>query len=329
MGTFLHRIIAAVVCTSCLATAGVASAATVFINTPDLCTKVQSVGQGRVYLTTDKKCPQIAGKVPVELPQGTDVEVYVNGVAWGSQRPAEFDSGSPAEALKRAQDLAGTIDVPKNVNEKEGFAAAKEVADYSISDEFVKKLDLESARIRTQDILGEEQVIEDHYADLKKISKGSVLSSSERVYIFASSSMPLATVRNYAAAIDAIGDPNIIMVFRGMINGMTDVRPTKQYFGSVLKRDPTCTEMCSIFLGQVQIDPYLFKRYGVTEVPAVVYVKGVEKENDEVSEGQEDVTSAGQSFTFLGDAPFGYAMNEIAQASVSTSAKAIAKKMGN
>ena len=329
METFLHKISVVVLLVSCLATAKGASAATVFIDTPDLCTKVQRIEQGRVYLTTDKQCPQIAGKVPVELPPGSEIEVYVNGEDRGTQRPAEFDAGAPAEAQKRAQALAGTIDVPKNVNEKEGYAAAKEVADYSRSEEFVRKLDLESERIRSQDILGEKQIVEDHYADLKKIAKGAVLSSSERVYIFVSSSMPLATVRNYAAAIDAIGDPNIFMVMRGMVNGMTDVRPNVRYLSSVLKRDPGCKEYCPIFLGQVQTDPYLFRRYGVSQVPAVVYVKGVEKEDEEVSEGVEEYTSAGQSYTFLGDVPLSYAMNEIAQSSVSASAKAVAKKLGN
>jgi len=310
-----------------LSMASVAGAATVYIDTPDLCSKVQKLEKDRVYLATGKQCPQIRGKVPVEMEAGREVQVFVNGVAWESQRPAEFDVGSPDDSMKRAQVLAGTLDVPKNVHQKEATIAAMQVADYSRSAEFTSKLEVESKKIR-KDMLGGIETLENHYPDLKKAAHGPALPKNERVYIFISSSMPLATIRNYAAAIDAIGDPNIFMVMRGMINGMTNIGPTVKFLGNVLKREPTCSDACAIFLGQVQIDPYLFNRYKVTQVPTVVYVKGVEKENDEVSEGQPDLTTAGASYTFLGDVPLSYALDQIAQVSASLSAKTVAKKLG-
>ena len=66
------------------------------------------------------------------------------------------------------------------------------------------------------------------------------LGSDERIYLFISSSMPLQTVRNYAASVARLGDPGIVLVMRGFIEGMTKIQPTIRFIGTVLQRDPSC-----------------------------------------------------------------------------------------
>lgn len=292
-----------------------AQGSTLYLDTPDLCSKVQKVEQGRVYLTTNRQCPQLRGKVPVAMEAG-DVEVYVNGQIWEVQRPVEFSLGVPGEAMQRAQALAGSITVPENAYAKEAATKAKDMTALFQSEGFQQKLNKESARIR-RDVFGQKDAVADYYKNLNKTGgkNGPVLSGNERVYVFVSSSIPLETLKSYAKSIDAVGDPNIYMVVRGFIGGMSEGFPTLNFINSFRGKVP------------VVIDPYLFRRYGITQVPAVVFVQNVQMDDPDASEGLLDRTTVGSSYTFLGDVPLGYALQKISQVSMSPHVLVAAEKL--
>ena len=57
----------------------------------------------------------------------------------------------------------------------------------------------------------------------------------------------------------------------------------------MIKKDKFCEgEDCEVYGVEFVIDPFLFRRYGVEKVPAVVYAKGGELTKFEMSEGFED-----------------------------------------
>lgn len=139
------------------------------------------------------------------------------------------------------------------------------------------------------------------------------LGSTERIYIFVSSSMPLKALRRYAADLNRLADPNIVMVMRGFVGGMKHFKPTGDFIESVLKKDEDCeavTGKCEMYHADIQIDPLLFRRFGITQVPAVVYVPEVQV-SKLGSEGIGDEVEGEAFYVVYGDASLGYVMGMI------------------
>ena len=88
--------------------------------------------------------------------------------------------------------------------------------------------------------------------------------------VFASSSIPLATMRSYAAQLEHIDGA---IVFRGAVGGLKKLGPTVDYIMDVLRVDPNCKGVdCDMREVSVLIDPILFRQSGVEMVPAVAVV---------------------------------------------------------
>ena len=103
-------------------------------------------------------------------------------------------------------------------------------------------------------------------------SGDSVLGDEGKIYILVSSSVPVHALRNYARDLDVIREPGISMVMRGFIKGMKKAGPTLRFVNRILMKDPDCKgRQCEAFHASVDIDPRLFREYGVEMVPAVVY----------------------------------------------------------
>lgn len=99
-----------------------------------------------------------------------------------------------------------------------------------------------------------------------KDGEAKKLPYSARPILFASSSVPLATLRNYIADLERV---NGVMVFRGFIGGMGKAMPSLNYMDSLIKKSVKCTkEPCDRYKVPVLIDPILFREYGVKRVPA-------------------------------------------------------------
>jgi conjugal transfer pilus assembly protein TrbC len=75
---------------------------------------------------------------------------------------------------------------------------------------------------------------------------------------------------------DILHNPNVVMVLRGFVGGMKRIQPTMDFWEKLLAVDPGCKlaegEKCRAFRANIEIDPLVFRRLGVSRVPAIAYV---------------------------------------------------------
>ena len=89
--------------------------------------------------------------------------------------------------------------------------------------------------------------------------------------------MPDETVHNYLHSIAQINSSEISPVMKGMVKGMVDKKANLRYFSRILKNDLDCNDqrepqgVCSRFKISIKMNPTLFKRFGIDQVPALVY----------------------------------------------------------
>lgn len=132
----------------------------------------------------------------------------------------------------------------------------------------------------------------------------SPAQNHDRLYVFVSHSMPIETVRRYAANLEKI--PGGVMVLRGFVGGGREMAPTARFIADVLKKDPECEgKTCEMRNVEVLIDPILFKRHNISRVPAVVFAENVENIGH-CQEGTEHLPPATNAI--FGDAGLGYAV---------------------
>jgi len=134
-------------------------------------------------------------------------------------------------------------------------------------------------------------------------SKGSksddLLPPDERLYIFMSASVPESIWETYGEDLKNLGSRRIIVVLRGCIgpDGCKYIKPTINFLRRVLFNNGNETRGI-----EIQIDPYLFKKYNVKVVPTFVYVKGLRVKNPSLSEGlAENIDSDPKILVLKGD----------------------------
>lgn len=178
--------------------------------------------------------------------------------------------------MKKAEKEAETIALPTNTATEEGLKAARETAEKFHSPEFQEKVQCEAQRLK-------KEVFSDHMAPTKsrslidkQQSQPTGILAGEKIYLFISSSMPIEAIRSYIEAVVKTAEPNLIPVMRGWVNGMADTETNADYFGRILEKDPTCRpdthHACEYHRLVISLQPALFTKYGITQVPAVVYV---------------------------------------------------------
>ncbi|WP_309140951.1 type-F conjugative transfer system pilin assembly protein TrbC [Novosphingobium sp. G106] len=90
--------------------------------------------------------------------------------------------------------------------------------------------------------------------------------------LFASSSMPVATLRAYAAQLELARG---VLAFRGLPGGLTKVAPMAKLAAQILRLDAGCEgPACAMRNVQLIVDPLLFRQHGVTRVPALTMISG-------------------------------------------------------
>jgi type-F conjugative transfer system pilin assembly protein TrbC len=286
--------------------------ATSYIDTPDICSRVEKVDRNKVYLVSKKGCPKVAGKVAVTLSNGSEeVEVYLNGAFWKRQKTTSFDIDAVAGMNERGERLSKAITLTKNVFEKDGEKRARVTTDLFRSEEFQKRLLSEQERIKREVFGGK---LQEYYraAPETAAAMAGELPRDERVYVFISSSMPKRTLRNYTRDVAKLNDPNVKLVMRGLVGGMKYIKPTLRFVGSLLVRDEGCDphkRKCERFGAGVEIDPLLFRRYGIDRVPAIVFARRVNVVDPQMSEGMEKNMSVAEFHVLHGDVALEYALD--------------------
>ena len=90
--------------------------------------------------------------------------------------------------------------------------------------------------------------------------------------LFVSSSMPVPTLRAYAAQLERVGG---VLAFRGMPGGLTKVAPMAKLSAEILRIDPGCEgPACPMRNVQLIVDPIVFRQHDISRVPALAMVPG-------------------------------------------------------
>lgn len=103
-------------------------------------------------------------------------------------------------------------------------------------------------------------------------ASGSVPAKAWVPVLFASSSMPIETLRTYAGQLEQVGG---VIAFRGAPGGLTKIGPMAELTARMLRVDSGCEgAACTMRNVQVVIDPILFRQHGIARVPALGLVPG-------------------------------------------------------
>lgn len=194
--------------------------------------------------------------------------------------------------------------VPANRFAEEGKKRAQQTAEVFKTPEFQSSIEREQKRLNNE-------VFKKYTATCEKKKQEEVgpdpledkeqQNITQKIYLFISSSLPDETMHAYLADISRAnsGAVSIVPVMQGMINGIQDRGANKKYFSRILKEDMDCVDdyqhqkACDRFKTNILFQPPLFAKYGIEQVPALVY------DND------------GQIFIIQGDASIDYLMERI------------------
>ncbi|MDD2466391.1 MAG: TrbC family F-type conjugative pilus assembly protein [Desulfobulbus sp.] len=173
------------------------------------------------------------------------------------------------KAVEKARKLSETMHLPENAHNDKGQVAAQQTAKEYNSPEFQHKLRCQMERIQ-QSGPQQEQAM--------KTQDNSTLTAQESVYLFLSSSVPEAVVNRYLIDIGRTGEQRIVPVLFGLPQGLAGKRLNADYFSRVMQADPKCQDTpkspCQRLAVPLKVNPELFIRYIISEVPALIYDNG-------------------------------------------------------
>lgn len=133
-----------------------------------------------------------------------------------------------------------------------------------------------------------------------------LLNGGERLYVLVSTSMPKETIKRYLADINKIGDPNVVMVLRGVPGG---ARNLVKFRNTIIEQ----WDIKDMDLVNIQIDPLIFRAYSIDSVPSIVYANGLELMDPEQSEGWSENAKIKDAYIIHGDVSLKYAVESIYQ----------------
>jgi conjugal transfer pilus assembly protein TrbC len=195
---------------------------------------------------------------------------------------------------------------------------ARRLTDEFFSEEYQKRIQQEIERLKSHGTF--KPYVESYEKQRKKKEESYPprLAGSERLYLFISFSMPEDVIRTYVEEAEQYG---VKLVLRGVPGGFSNLKDGIVKVQRLLLKDPACSHQdCPSYKTEILIDPFLFKRYRITRVPALVYVRGVEFNDPELSEGYDsNIKSHGDYFTVYGDVSFEGAIKKLVQLSGSES----------
>jgi hypothetical protein len=197
---------------------------------------------------------------------------------------AEIDGAAVQKTTEKARSMAETMTIPENKHKEAGQKAAEETNAVYRSKAFQDKV---NEYENWEDLIPGAKSKETK----KKQEVKGILADSEKIYLFLSSSIPVASFNGYMANMDGV--PEIEAIMYGVVGGFKKEKKKERvaWWRGVLKKDTACREPetpgkspCDLIKPSIIIKPGLFRQYEVTEVPALVYVRG-----DEVFQIQGDV----------------------------------------
>jgi hypothetical protein len=184
-------------------------------------------------------------------------------------------AGDVSALLERAEQEAEKITLPINVFQNERMKAAQDTAKIFHSPEFQERIRCEEQRLEKEIFSGYTAPWQKKVKEAEQEIEQGLLAKGEKIYLFFSSSVPLETMQAYIAAIAKAGDSNMIPLMRGWAGGLSATEANTEYFTRLLQKDSACrgtSEPCQYYQVKIGLQPSFFTQYGITRVPAVVYV---------------------------------------------------------
>ena len=90
--------------------------------------------------------------------------------------------------------------------------------------------------------------------------------------LFVSSSMPIPTLRSYAAQLERVHG---VMAFRGVPGGLKRMGPLAKLTAQILRLESDCEgPNCEMRDVQLIVDPIVFRQHGIAQVPALGMIPG-------------------------------------------------------
>ena len=210
-----------------------------------------------------------------------------------SSLPAAADEleKSVQQVMEKSRKVANGMEVPVNKHQEAGMKAALDSASVFNSPEFQKGLRCEQQRLKKEVFTGDIG-----RAVKKENPNPDKLAENEKVYLFFSSSMPDETIYAYLAAIEALNELEMTVLMKGFV---PDER--HRYLIRIAKKDRSCVDqiqqenpvVCDRFEIPIKIQPSLFDKYKITQVPALVYARD------------------GKTWKIIGDARLDYLLEKI------------------
>ena len=193
-----------------------------------------------------------------------------DGVAQAQEAARDQAAGLAVEkVVDTARAAATAMELPAHRQAAAGEAAARQVMERFTAPTVQERLQGERARIAV--------TMTATKADDPEEQAGP-LAASEHLYLFLSSSMNEDALRRLLAGIDSLGGEQIVPVFAGLPHGIDNWPGNTRFFQQVLQAESTCrdtaTNTCERLQVPLRINPVLFRQYGVTEVPTLVYDNG-------------------------------------------------------
>ena len=259
------------------------------------------------------------------IKKGTRMGLLILFAFMGFLHASIPDSGADdMEDISRFMENAGrigrNIEIPENLHKAQGQKEGGKLLEYYQSEAFKRKYEAEIERLKGTVF---KDTIDSYYGDSngaeKGSAKGGTLPGNERIYLFISSSVPIGTLRNYARDLDRLGDPNVFMVLQGFVDGMKRMKPTLDFVKGIIAADASCdvmTQGCKAYRVNIKIDPLLFRKYGITRVPAAVYAADVRITDLSLSEGMEGNVKTGNHYALYGDASLAHVLEVFRRESV-------------
>lgn len=203
-------------------------------------------------------------------------------------------------------DLLNKVEKEKERLEKKGIPTTPpppETLRNFLLGQYKEKIQSEANRLQESPYLAGDR------PKLSATEKTKGVTSSGRIYLFISSSIPEVTLRHYARDLSTL--PNASMIMIGFVGGMQKMAPTAQFISNVLIKDPTChSDSCLGYDTEVLVDPLLFRKYGITRVPALVYIP--EFSEIKIGEGSEGlIPETPKHYAVYGDASLSYLLDMI------------------
>lgn len=194
--------------------------------------------------------------------------------------------------MENARKDGEKMNLPVNKHETEGLRAAQQTSAIFHSTAFQKRVENAQQRL-AKGIFKTSTKPWQKEKERFSQEPAAIFSEKETIYLFLSSSVPVETIHAYLATIASVGAPNVIPVMFGLVNGLAEVKASTKFYNRIVQEDLTCRDvmhpqkLCQRFELEIKVNPTLFTKYGITQVPAVVY----ESETDAfVIEGDAGLT---------------------------------------